>query len=143
MLSLRKLLGQFIAVCNAIEYAHSRGVIHRDIKPANVMLGKYGETLIVDWGLAKVNNPMETPVDGISEVETSVLNGRRSTLTQLGSFVGTPQFMSPELAAGDLSIVGPKSDIYSLGATLYNILTGTAPLSDQTEAGVVEILRRV
>ena len=167
-LSLRRLLTHFVVVCEAMAYAHSRGVLHRDLKPANVMLGRYGETLVVDWGLAKPlgrcfpqHERPETAVfrtdldpDG-EEDRTVTLDARaveppgaqprrdihetylerplmppsvgRSSQTIAGSRVGTPSFMSPEQAAGHIDQLGPASDIYSLGATLYNILTGRPP----------------
>lgn len=126
---LRKLLARFIDVCNAVEYAHSRGILHRDLKPANVMLGNYGETLVVDWGLAKiVGHPASGDVqlrDPISPTEQGGL-----AETQLGKVLGTPPYMSPEQAAGRWDTLGPATDIYSLGATLYSLLTGKAPFDD-------------
>ncbi len=170
-LSLRRLLTHFVDVCEAIAYAHSRGVLHRDLKPANVMLGKYGETLVVDWGLAKplgrcfpqdetpaaevfrtdldpdgegegtvtlnasaVEVPQKAPRDEPRETRETYRERPlvppslgRSSETIAGSRVGTPSFMSPEQAAGHIDQLGPASDIYSLGATLYNILTGKPP----------------
>jgi serine/threonine-protein kinase len=163
-LSLRRLLTHFVDVCDAISYAHSRGVLHRDIKPANVMLGKFGETLLVDWGLAKpllrcfppelapAPELLRTALDPAGE-PTIALDGQiplsppavsadqethqerplippsmgKSSETIAGTRVGTPSFMSPEQAAGHIDRLGPPSDIYSLGATLYNILTGKPP----------------
>jgi serine/threonine-protein kinase len=129
VLELRQLLGRFVDVCNAIAYAHSRGVLHRDLKPGNIMLGRYGETLVVDWGLAKsLDRPADFGVGEEGTLQPSSLGS--STPTIMGSAVGTPQFMSPEQAAGRLDQLGPASDIYSLGATLYSLLTGQAPFSD-------------
>jgi serine/threonine protein kinase/tetratricopeptide (TPR) repeat protein len=135
-LALRELLGRFVDVCHAIEYAHSRGVLHRDLKPGNIILGNYGETLVVDWGLAKpldqapaVNDSMEAPLRPPS------LSGSVSQ-TQAGAVLGTPQYMSPEQAHGRLDILGPASDVYSLGATLYCLLTGKPPFTD-TDISVV------
>ena len=124
-LGVRRLLGRFLDVCDTVEYAHSRGVVHRDIKPLNVMLGKYGETLVVDWGLAKsVGRPdqalREADADGTLAPGSS--SGVQPTMT--GSRIGTPAYMSPEQAAGRLDQMGPPSDVYSLGATLYYLLVG-------------------
>ena len=123
----RKLLGRFVDVCNAIEYAHSRGVLHRDLKPGNIMLGKYGETLVVDWGLAKIKGQNEhATAEGEPALQPS--SGSGSTPTQMGIAIGTPAYMPPEQAAGRLDQLGATSDVYSLGATLYYLLTGRAPI---------------
>jgi serine/threonine-protein kinase len=136
---LRRLLGRFLDVCNAIAYAHSRGVLHRDLKPGNIMLGKYGETLVVDWGLAKsVDQPEVARLD--AEPALSPESGSGVEPTEAGTQIGTPAYMSPEQAAGRLDLLGPRSDIYSLGATLYHLLTGRAPWHEEP-AG--EILRKV
>jgi serine/threonine protein kinase/tetratricopeptide (TPR) repeat protein len=125
-LELRKLLRRFVDVCNAIEYAHSRGVLHRDIKPGNVIVGKHGETLVVDWGLAKPLGKAESAHDsGERTLMPSSASGSAETLP--GSALGTPAYMSPEQAAGELEKLGPRGDVYSLGATLYCLLTGKPP----------------
>ena len=125
-LELYKLLGSFVDVCHAMEYAHSRGVLHRDLKPANVMLGDYGETLVVDWGLARSGNRDDGPVPRVGPaLKLSSMSG--SAPTRMGSVFGTPAYMPPEQAAGDLDRIGPCSDVYSLGATLYELLTGQPP----------------
>jgi eukaryotic-like serine/threonine-protein kinase len=128
-LGLRRLLGRFVDVCEAIAYAHSRGVVHRDIKPANVMLGKYGETLVVDWGLAKAvgRNEVAAKVHP-GELTLRPSAGGSGPQTLPGSALGTPAYMSPEQASGDLDLIGPASDVFSLGATLYTILTGRPPV---------------
>jgi serine/threonine-protein kinase len=126
-LEFRKLLGRFIDVCNAIDYAHSRGVVHRDLKPQNIMLGDFGETLVVDWGLAKVIGRSEIAFGSSDNRVLSSTAG--STPTSMGQVVGTPRFMSPEQAAGRLDLLGPASDVYSLGATLYTLLTGRLPMA--------------
>src|SRR5262249_45388024 len=124
-LALRKLLTQFVAVCNAVAFAHSRGVIHRDLKPANVMLGDYGETLVVDWGLARL---LAQEVDATAPPGwVRSPSGGSTTATEQGQVVGTPAYMPPEQARGHLERVGPRSDVFALGATLYQILTGQAP----------------
>jgi tRNA A-37 threonylcarbamoyl transferase component Bud32 len=124
-LQFRQLLVRFVEICNAVAYAHSRGILHRDIKPANIMLGKFGETLLVDWGLAKpFERDEEARATGEETLAPATDSGEAHTVT--GDVVGTPAYMSPEQAAGRLTDVGPSSDIYSLGATLYSILTGKA-----------------
>jgi tetratricopeptide (TPR) repeat protein/tRNA A-37 threonylcarbamoyl transferase component Bud32 len=141
-LALRQLLGRFIDVCDAVAYAHSRGVLHRDLKPGNIMLGKYGETLIVDWGLAKAVGTGQWREDSEEEKEATLLpsSGSGVAVTQMGSTIGTPAYMSPEQAAGKLDQLGPASDVYSMGATLYCLLTGQAPYKEN-EAG--DVLRQV
>jgi eukaryotic-like serine/threonine-protein kinase len=136
-LELHKLLRRFTDVCNAIGYAHSRGVLHRDVKPGNVVVGKHGETLVVDWGLAKATGRSE-PGAGERTLLPSSASGSAETLP--GSALGTPAYMSPEQAAGDLERLGPRSDVYSLGATLYSILTGRPP---QRGDDAADLLRRV
>ncbi len=126
-MGLRGLIGRLIDVCNAVAYAHSRGVIHRDIKPSNIMLGRYGETLLVDWGLAKAIDRPETAATAYDEEELRPSwSGGSGTLP--GYPMGTPRYMSPEQAMGRLGTVGIASDIFGLGATLHCILTGRPPL---------------
>jgi eukaryotic-like serine/threonine-protein kinase len=138
---LRQLLRRFLDVCNAIDYAHSRGVLHRDIKPANIILGTHGETLVVDWGLAKVLGRVQ-PASPASEqtVASPTVSGSAQTLP--GSTLGTPAFMSPEQAAGNIEGLGPRSDVYSLGATLYSLLTGKPPLEDDKIAAMLAAVQK-
>jgi serine/threonine protein kinase len=140
-LAFRKLLGRFVDVCNAIAYAHSRGVLHRDLKPGNVMLGNYGETLVVDWGLAKpVGRPEGSNTSGEGTLRPASASG--SSATQTGSALGTPAFMSPEQAAGRLDQLGPATDVYGLGATLYSLLTGKAPFEDRDAGQVLQKVQK-
>jgi WD40 repeat protein/serine/threonine protein kinase len=138
-LEFRKLLGRFVAVCNAIGYAHSRGVLHRDLKPDNIMLGKYGETLVVDWGVAK---PFARPESAAESGEKTLPppSPPFDSGTVQGEVIGTPRYMSPEQAAGCHDQLGPACDVYSLGATLYCLLTGKPPFPS---SNVPEILSKV
>ena len=129
-LELRKLLRRLLDVCNAMDYAHSRGVIHRDLKPANIIVGKHGETLLVDWGLAKAVGRVDPAVG--EQTIAPLSSDPAETLP--GSTLGTPAYMSPEQARGDLKRMSSRSDVYSLGATLYCLLTGKAPFENEEAA---------
>jgi ABC-type multidrug transport system ATPase subunit len=135
-MEFRRLLRRFLDACNAIAYAHSRGVLHRDIKPANVMLGEYGETLVVDWGLAKL---IDRPDSGGEGTEATLPALAAGAHTVAGRAIGTPAFMSPEQAAGRLDQLGLGTDVYSLGATLYCLLTGRPPY----KGDMAEVLGKV
>lgn len=147
-LALRSLLRRFMDVCNTIGYAHARGILHRDIKPANVMLGAYGETLVVDWGLAKEMKAGETKTAEVIQQNVSMpppeageFDQTREGFTHYGQAMGTPAFMSPEQAAGQWDVTAVASDVYSLGAMLYAILTGAPPYSGPTREVLTKVQR--
>lgn len=138
-LGLRELLNCFVGVCNAISYAHSRGVIHRDLKGQNIVLGEFGEVMVLDWGLAKLaGHAGEETGLGPGPLETENLSGYEET--QHGQVLGTPAYMAPEQALGQLEKLDARTDVYGLGAVLYEILTGRPPF---VGASVKELLRKV
>ena len=118
-----RLLNIFLDLCQTIAYAHSRGVIHRDIKPDNVMVGAYGETLVLDWGLAKVVGEPES-ADPFAAMQ---MRDDDTLQTMAGTVKGTPYFFAPEVAAGKVDEVDQVSDVYLLGGTLYNMITNHTP----------------
>src|SRR4029077_20576581 len=121
---LTRLLGVFEQVCQAAAYAHARGVAHRDLKPANVMGGAFGEVQVMDWGFAKVLAGDDGPVE-------SVRNGSLpTTASQSGTLMGTPAYMPPEQARGEVSLLDARADVFALGAILCEILTGRPPYAD-------------
>jgi eukaryotic-like serine/threonine-protein kinase len=135
-IAIRFLVRHVIDVCDTMGYAHSRGVLHRDLKPTNIMLGKYGETLVVDWGLAKtLDSSLCSAMH--SELPVFEIVSSDSQPTAIGSVLGTPGFMSPEQATGRLDLMDHRSDIFSLGAMLYAVLVGRAPFTGTMRDEVV------
>lgn len=137
-----KALGVFLKVCEAVAYAHSKGVVHRDLKPSNVMVGRFGETYVMDWGLARVlgradeRDPRLHRHDSSAPpselVDTDIRERLESTpdsplITRDGAVIGTPPYMAPEQAEGRIEELGPRADVYSIGAMLYHLLTGQMP----------------
>src|SRR5262245_53692486 len=137
-LDLATLLHSFVMICNTIGFAHSRGVIHRDLKGQNVILGDFGEVVVLDWGLAKQVHLSEHMESGL--LATGIVDLGDSRLTIHGSAMGTPSSMAPEQAAGLLEQIDHRTDIYGLGTILYEILTGQQPFTG-TSTG--EVLRKV
>jgi serine/threonine-protein kinase len=126
--AFRRLLQSLIQVCETIAYAHSRGVIHRDIKPKNIMLGKFGETIVVDWGLAKVVGRGGEEARGDLDATLRPVSDSSLDRTEMGAAVGTIPYMSPEQAAGRWDVIDASSDVYNLGSVLYELLTGRPKL---------------
>lgn len=152
-LEFRQLLKRFVDVCNTIEYAHSRHILHRDLKPSNVMLGAHGETLVVDWGLAKtIDAPLNhavaeestiEPIDAQRHDPLRLRGSRDRSATQYGSFSGTAAYAPPEQLLGQLDRISSKSDIFSLGAVLFEIIANRPPVPSSVRSigEVIDILR--
>jgi len=126
------LIQILIKVCDAVSYAHSKGVLHRDLKPDNIMVGRFGQVYLMDWGIACIKKDREPPADDFD----SPKDKRRTRFTLReelrGNIIGTPCYMPPEQAHGDLNAVDERSDVFSLGAILYEILTGTYPIQGKS-----------
>lgn len=148
---LRSLLNALRSACQTIAYAHAHGVLHRDLKPGNIILGDYGEVLVIDWGLAKAWDPAAPPPqkgDRPARAEPTLPPAKSDPdetaafhldATEIGQIKGTPAYMSPEQAEGNPAT--PASDIYGLGATLYKILTGKAPFTGDSALAIVRKVR--
>jgi len=169
--SVTRALGVLHKVCEAMAYAHSKGVIHRDLKPANVMVGHFGEVYVMDWGLVRVQGHEDrhdvrvTPDAPISSVrkerdpsdsgstagvesehvevgrrEDASGSNREELYTMDGDVIGTPSYMSPEQARGELTKLDARSDVYAVGAMLYRLLAGVAPFADNKDRSAMTVL---
>ena len=138
--TLTRAIGVVQRVCEAMAYAHDKGVVHRDLKPANVMVGRFGEVYVMDWGLARVLGREDSHDMRLRDGDTTMLNLVRTErfesrdaglepelVTMDGDVIGTPAYMAPEQARGELSLVDARSDVYSVGAILYHLLAGHVP----------------
>jgi len=130
-----RLLGIFLKVCDAVRFAHARGVIHRDLKPANILVGQYGEVYVCDWGIAKIQGMADLKGAVARAPATDAGDGMS---TQDGTVMGTPQYMPPEQAMGEIAAIDTRSDIYSLGAILYTLATYERPFASDRPTEVIE-----
>jgi eukaryotic-like serine/threonine-protein kinase len=141
--SLPDRLRLFLRICDAVAFAHARGILHRDLKPANVMVGAFGEVLVMDWGLAKILREQSTgALDGDPEAtllhEPQAADGpreqaRTTQITEQGTVLGTPGYMSPEQASGDIGRLNERSDIFSLGAMLLFLSSDSLAAANQNK----------
>jgi serine/threonine protein kinase len=129
------LIPQLVGIAEAISYAHSQGVIHRDLKPANVLVGTFGEVIVIDWGLAKLvaEEPKAPAAEAIARVHSP-------TSTSTGAVLGTPAYMAPEQARGEA--VDARADVYALGALLYHLLAGSSPFSGRSGRDIIDTISR-
>jgi serine/threonine-protein kinase len=147
---LLALIQAFVGVCQTVAYAHSKGVIHRDLKGQNILLGEFGEVILIDWGLAKL---VDQPGDGEAYADDAATGawpgigsaaapgtGTDAGLTVAGQAMGTPAYMAPEQAEGRVERIGRRTDVYGLGAILYEILAGRPPFDGEKTH---EVLRKV
>jgi serine/threonine-protein kinase len=134
-LELERVLRVFLKVCDAVSFAHSRGVVHRDLKPDNIMVGSHGQVYVMDWGVALLQRVDTTPD---SEPPISVA---RPNAEEVGTVVGTVQYMAPEQAFGLVADQGPLTDVYGLGAILYALLTGVGPTSASNPSEALRLAR--
>ncbi len=136
--SVQDRLRLFLRICEAVAFAHARGVLHRDLKPANIMVGPFGEVLVMDWGLAKILRDKTARAESSTDPEVTILekpkqpgdasdSTKSSVITGHGTVMGTPGYMSPEQARGEVEVLDARSDIFSLGALLQFILTHKTP----------------
>ncbi|MFO1052604.1 MAG: serine/threonine-protein kinase [Planctomycetota bacterium] len=139
-----RVIGVLLRVCEAMAFAHDKGVVHRDLKPSNIMVGRFGETYVMDWGLARVRDgaiddgevdTLRADIAGEDDVSPS--------LTRDGDVVGSPPYMAPEQAAGLSGTIDPRVDVYSIGAILYHVLSGRAPYEDSEQRSGVEVVAAV
>jgi serine/threonine protein kinase len=128
--TLSETLKIFEKICQAVAFAHTQGVIHRDLKPQNIMVGSFGEVLVMDWGVAKVRGKMET-IAVSPQMKSDLARDRASAIpeTAHGTILGTPGYMAPEQARGEVERIDERTDVYALGAILHFLLTGQPPLS--------------
>ncbi len=136
--SVQDRLRLFLRICDAVAFAHARGVLHRDLKPANIMVGPFGEVLVMDWGLAKILRGESSNANRTADPEATILekpkasaeeagSTKSSVITGHGTVMGTPGYMSPEQARGEVEVLDARSDIFSLGALLRFLLTQKTP----------------
>ena len=145
-----RAIGLILRACEAVAYAHDKGVIHRDLKPANIMVGKFGEVYVMDWGLARVLDQEDLKDIRIRDSHSTDEEASRTgsklgpmLATMDGHVIGTPAYMSPEQARGDVRAMGTHSDVYAIGAILYHLLSGEPPYANEGVSSPHTMLKRI
>jgi serine/threonine protein kinase len=136
--TLYALLTIFRKVCDAVAFAHSKGILHRDIKPDNIMVARYGEVMLVDWGLARYEEDRDPEVTPGEEDLITAMSDTSSLKTRDGMIKGTPAYMAPEQARGEPHAIGPWTDVYAMGAVIFRCITGRYPFAGETFLGTVQ-----
>jgi serine/threonine protein kinase len=135
--STKDRLRKFQAACDAVAFAHAHGVVHRDLKPQNIMIGSFGEVLVLDWGVAKLlrsNTGVSLEADTLRKKPPTATQQTNLEETSQGTVIGTPHFMSPEQARGEVETLDERSDVYSLGAILFFLLTNQLPPRSESQS---------
>jgi len=135
---LFRMIQILLKVCDAVSYAHSKGVLHRDLKPSNISVGDYGQVYLMDWGIARIIASAEPSAAGLADPKAKKRKRYPAIVERQGQVRGTPCYMSPEQASGNLNAMDERSDVFSLGATLYEILTCTRPILGKSLRQMVE-----
>jgi len=139
---LFRMVQIMLRVCDAVSYAHSKGVLHRDLKPDNIMVGKFGQVYLMDWGVASLGGKEGVPAPALDAPGAKRCKKYKIKKEKSGSVVGTPCYMAPEQALGNLDAIDERSDIFSIGAILYEILTGTPPIMGDSLIQMVRSARK-
>jgi len=139
--ALERILDIVLRACDAVAFAHSRGVIHRDLKPDNIMVASHGQVYVMDWGCARVLGGAELAALPDAQPDDRIACDEIPELDGPGFIVGTAAYMPPEQASGRTDRVGPASDVFALGATLYHALTGRPPYDGESVASCLELAR--
>lgn len=141
-LSFRRMVDALLRACQTMAYAHSEGFVHRDLKPENLMIGRFGEVLVLDWGLGKlISGAPDEEIGRSADLRDEADLMLRASTTLDGGVLGSPPYMAPEQARGEIESLGPAMDVYALGSVLYHLMAGVPPYRGRTARDVVDQVR--